>query len=352
MKMFNEMESALLNSSLNGHHDIIVPEDEQTEGTVTLTAWLKEPGDEVLAGEPVAELETDKVTVEIVSPVTGVLIEISRQVKDAVQPGDSVGRIRASDSVSEKPLNRPATAHCEPVTETGPMFVPHSAKHKIVAERVATSLRDAAHVTSLFEVDMSRIFADKDAYRQRGVTGPSYTAYILYAAVEALRTVPEINSRYHQDGLEILSDINLGVITAVDESDLVAPVLRNAQTLSFQALAERLQQLTEKARMGRLEREDVTDGTFTVSNHGVSGSLLAAPIVIYPPQVAVLGIGRIQKRPVVVTDGEHERIEIRPMAYITLTIDHRALNGARSNAYMTRLCEILENWPVANSESL
>jgi 2-oxoglutarate dehydrogenase E2 component (dihydrolipoamide succinyltransferase) len=238
------------------------------------------------------------------------------------------------------------------VTETGPMFVPHSAKHKIVAERVATSLRDAAHVTSLFEVDMSRIFADKDAYRQRGVTGPSYTAYILYAAVEALRTVPEINSRYHQDGLEILSDINLGVITAVDESDLVAPVLRNAQTLSFQALAERLQQLTEKARMGRLEREDVTDGTFTVSNHGVSGSLLAAPIVIYPPQVAVLGIGRIQKRPVVVTDGEHERIGIRPMVYITLTIDHRALNGARSNAYMTRLCEILENWPVANSESL
>ena len=349
--MFNELEPLSSLNFASDYHDIFVPEDEQTEGTVTLIAWLKKPGDEVLAGEPVAELETDKVTVELVSPVTGVLIEISRQVSDTVQQGDPVGRVQASGSAQENSLIQPAPVHCEPSSETGHIFAPHSAKHKIVAERVSASLRDAAHVTSLFEVDMSRIFADKDAYRQRGVTGPSYTAYVLYAAVEALRLVPEINSRYHKDGLEIISDVNLGVITAVDDSDLVAPVLHNAQNLSFQELAERLQQLTEKARMGKLEREDVADGTFTVSNHGVSGSLLAAPIVIYPPQVAVLGVGKIQKRPIVVTDGEHERIESRPMAYITLTIDHRALNGARSNAYMTRLCEILENWPVPNLES-
>lgn len=348
--MFNEPDISPVLDSTMTMHEIIVPDDENTTNTVTLTAWLKQPGDEVSAGEPLAEFETDKVTVEIVSTVSGVFTEITKQVNEPLRPGDSVGKIRVSHFAQESNKTPQMTTSNEPllVQETADTFVPHSAKHKVVAERVTASLRDAAHVTSLFEVDLSRVFSDKDEYRQHGVPGPSYSAYILYAAVLALRAVPEINSRYHKDGLEILSDVNLGVITAVGESDLVAPVLHNAQCLSFQELAEGLRQQTAKARTGQLSRDDVAEGTFTVSNHGVSGSLLAAPIVIYPPHVAALGVGKIQKRPVVVTDLESERIEARPMVYLTLTIDHRALNGARSNSYMTRLCEILEKWPDAD----
>lgn len=348
--MFNEPEFSSSVNSIDNYYEIIVPEDEQTENTVTLTTWLKQLGDPVSAGEPVAELETDKVTVEVVSPVSGVLAEITRQRNESLQSGDTIGRIRLSDVAKNSPDSQQTLVDSEPVQKTEDLFAPHSAKHKIVAERVSASLRDAAHVTSIFEADMSRVFADKDLYRRRGVSGPSYSAYILYAAVSALREVPEINSRYYPDGLQILTDVNLGVITAVGTSDLVIPVLHKAQSMSFQALAEALQLLTEKARSGQLNRDDVEGGTFSVSNHGVSGSLLAAPIVIYPPQVAVLGVGKIQKRPVVVTEEAGERIEARPMAYLTLTIDHRALNGARSNAYMTRLCEILEHWPDAGVE--
>lgn len=347
--MFKGLESASWPHSADICREIIVPEDEQTGTSVTLTAWLKQPGELISMGEPVAEVETDKVTVEIVSPATGVFMEITRQLNETLRPGESIGLIRICGA-DENDFVTPKASHQDEYTpaETNTLFKPHSAKHKIVAERVSASLKDAAHVTSIFEADMSRVFADKELCRPQGNSGPSYGAYILFAAVAAVRDVPEINSRYHHEGLEILPEVNLGVITAIDKNDLVVPILRNAQSLNFQALNEELRQLTQKARSGQLLKNDITGGTFSVSNHGVSGSLMASPIVIFPPQVAVLGVGKIQKRPIVFSNGDSERIVAHPMVYLTLTIDHRAINGARSNAYMTRVCEILENWPNAH----
>jgi 2-oxoglutarate dehydrogenase E2 component (dihydrolipoamide succinyltransferase) len=127
------------------------------------------------------------------------------------------------------------------------------------------------------------------------------------------------------------------------EKGLIVPVIRRAQTLSLIDVAARLTELTAKARDGQLAQEDVRGGTFTISNHGVSGSILAAPIIINQPQSAILGVGKLEKRAVV----RNDEIVIRPMAYVTLTIDHRVIDAHQTNAWLTRFVETLETWPTA-----
>jgi len=152
-----------------------------------------------------------------------------------------------------------------------------------------------------------------------------------------------VNARWHEDSLEIYEDINIGVGTALEDRGLIVPVIRRAQLLDLFGIATRLDTLTRKAREGALAPEDVRCGTFTISNHGVGGSLIAAPIVINQPQVAILGVGRVQKRAVVVEEGGQDRIVVRPMAYVTLSIDHRALDAFQTNRFLTALVEALEH---------
>ena len=141
--------------------------------------------------------------------------------------------------------------------------------------------------------------------------------------------------------------IDIGVGTALGEKGLVVPVVKDAGSLSLEQIGGRLDDLTSRAREGKLDRSDVSGGSFTISNHGVSGSLLAAPIILHQGQAAILGVGKLQKRVVVrEADGE-DAIVILPMAYVTLTIDHRVVDGHQTNAWLTRFVEILENWPAA-----
>jgi 2-oxoglutarate dehydrogenase E2 component (dihydrolipoamide succinyltransferase) len=126
------------------------------------------------------------------------------------------------------------------------------------------------------------------------------------------------------------------------EKGLIVPVIPSAQTLSLLDIAKQLTDLTERARTGKLAQADVQGGTFSISNHGVSGSLIAAPIIINQPQVAILGIGKLEKRAVV----RDEQLQIRPMAYVSLTIDHRAIDAFQTNAWLTRFVEVLETWPT------
>jgi 2-oxoglutarate dehydrogenase E2 component (dihydrolipoamide succinyltransferase) len=161
-----------------------------------------------------------------------------------------------------------------------------------------------------------------------------------------MRAVPAVNSRWHADALELFDDINIGIGTALGDKGLVVPVVHRAQALSLHGIAARLQEATAAARAGKLSPADVQGGTFTISNHGVSGSLLAAPIIINQPQTAILGVGRVEKRVVVREVGGSDAMLIRPMAYVSLTIDHRALDGHQTNAWLTRFVEILESWPA------
>lgn len=398
--------------------------DEEREGTeAAVGRWLKRAGDQVLESEPLVEINTDKVTVEVAAPANGVLGRIERASGDAVHPGELLGTIETGDigesavgkaetrvlhspeslevgdrpghtSVSGGRVGEVATAFspvvrrllrelgldpeqvakvsrggrltpedirahlagerseidavaagtpgAPDVTTTG-RLVPHTPMRRSIARHMAQSVRTAPHVTSVFEADLDHVLQDRERRKQAGEEPvPSVTAYLIRAALRAIAEVPEVNSKWREAHLEMFDHVNFGVGTALDSGGLVVPVIRDAQTMSFDTLAERLRELTRKARSGRLTRDELDGGTFTLSNHGVSGSLLAAPIILPHGQAAILGAGKLQKRVVVCETGGRELFRVRPMMYVTLTVDHRVLDGQQTNRFLTTFVAALE----------
>ncbi|MBL4671331.1 MAG: 2-oxo acid dehydrogenase subunit E2, partial [Arenicella sp.] len=187
--------------------------------------------------------------------------------------------------------------------------------------------------------------AFKEDFASRGVK-LSYTAYILMACAEAMKVAPEINSQWHADAVEIFSDVNIGVGTALGDKGLVVPVISRVQERNIFGIAKELQNITTKARDNKLKPADMRGGTFTISNHGVSGSLLASPIIINQPQSAILGVGKLEKRVVVRSMDGQDIMVIKPMAYVSLTIDHRVIDGHQTNAWLSEFVSTLENWGI------
>ncbi len=411
--------------------DVLVPPNE--EGTrATVLRWCKAVGDTVVKDEPLVELETDKVTVEIPAPADGTLIEVLKQVDAEVNPDEVLARLSlsgestaghgtASSVVTETPAGTPAavsdgrdagkplspavrrlleehsiaagdvegtgrdgritaqdvTRHAAdaassrapargptqppisptdgaqvlrtPTSSSGGTRVPHTAIRRRVAEHMARSLIEAPHVTTLFEADLTRVLAHRARhaaeFESRGAR-LTLTAYFVSACVQALRTHREVNATFHSDALELHGDVNIGVGTALGSKGLIVPVIHRAQGLNLFGVAQRLGRLVQAARSGRLSPEDVRGGTFTISNHGVGGSLLAAPIVINQPQVAILGVGKVERRVCAVGVDGVEAISVRSMCYLTLTIDHRALDAFQANAFLSSVVAALEQWPA------
>ena len=228
-------------------------------------------------------------------------------------------------------------------------IIPHDKMRKRIADSMVTSLlHTAPHVTAVFEADLSAVMrhrkANKDAFTKRGAA-LTLTAYFVAASIAAIRKVPRVNSRWSDENLEIFKQINMGIGTALGDEGLIVPVVHNAQDMDLQTIAASLADLTTRAREHQLKPEDVRGGTFTISNHGVSGSLFATPIIIHQPQSAILGVGKIEKRiKVIEVDGE-DVISIRPMCYVSLTIDHRVLDAFQTNAFLVELVATLESWP-------
>lgn len=405
---------------------------EQSEGTRSqVQRWLKNIGETVVENEPLIEVETDKVTIEIAAPAGGVLQEILKQEQEEIEPGELLGRIQSGAAATEtaatpaaaaaaqesKPASAAAEVQAAPVAhaealssgrsspavrrllaehglESAPIRgtgaggrvtvddvlayvaskgakggaqqparkeppteaeaavagrkVPHSIMRKRIAARMVESLlQTAPHVTTVFEANMSAVIAHraahKDEFQKRGVS-LTFTAYFLAACVDAIREVPEANSRWTEDALIVPDTVNIGVGTALEGKGLVVPVVRNVQGLSLFDIARELGDVVERARTDKLTPSDVRDGTFTISNHGVSGSLVATPIIINQPQSAILGVGKLEKRAVVVSENGEDRIVIQPRCFITLTLDHRVMDGHRANRFLQVLVERLENW--------
>ena len=224
--------------------------------------------------------------------------------------------------------------------------IPHDRMRMTIAENMVRAVSEAPHVTAVFEADFSAIAAHKTAMAARG-TKLSYTAYIVRAAAEAMAVAPAINGRWEKDRIAISPTIDIGVGTALGEKGLVVPVVKDAGSLSLEQVGAELEDLTRRAREGKLDRSDVSGGSFTISNHGVSGSLLAAPIILHQGQAAILGVGKLEKRVIVREVGGQDAILVRPMAYVTLTIDHRVVDGHQTNAWLSRFVQILESWPAA-----
>jgi 2-oxoglutarate dehydrogenase E2 component (dihydrolipoamide succinyltransferase) len=229
-------------------------------------------------------------------------------------------------------------------------LVPHTAIRRRVAEHMVRSLTDAPHITTLFEADLTRVLKHRalhaKSYEARGAR-LTLTAYFIRACVRALCAHPEVNATFRAEGMELHADVNIGVGTALGDNGLIVPVIHRAQTLSFFDIAQRLGTAVEAARAGKLSPQDVRGGTFTISNHGVGGSLIAAPIVINQPQVAILGVGKVQRRVCVIDVDGSESIAVRSMCYLTLTLDHRALDAFQANAFLSLVVATLEQWPDA-----
>ncbi len=256
---------------------------------------------------------------------------------------------RAKTPAPAKAEAKPSSPPAPPPAKSGGVTsVPHDRMRLAIARNMLGSVTTAPHVTAVFECDFSAIMAHRKAHKDAfAASGASltFTAYFIAACVEAMRAAPAINSRWFDDRLEIYDDVNIGVGTALGDKGLIVPVVQSAQSLSLLGIAQRLTDLVSRARDNKLTGGDVSGGTFTISNHGVSGSLLASPIIISQPQSAILGIGKTEKRVVVREVGGVDTIQIRPMAYVSLTIDHRVVDGHQTNTWLSRFVETLENWP-------
>jgi 2-oxoglutarate dehydrogenase E2 component (dihydrolipoamide succinyltransferase) len=223
--------------------------------------------------------------------------------------------------------------------------IPHDRMRLKIAENMVRAVSEAPHVTALFEADFSAIAAHKAAMAAKGAK-LSYTAYLIKAAAEAMAVAPAINGRWEEDRIAVSPAINIGVGTALGEKGLVVPVVKDAGSIGLEEIGRKLDDLTSRARSGNLTAADVSGGSFTISNHGVSGSLLASPIILHAGQAAILGVGKLEKRVVVREIDGQDAILIRPMAYVTLTIDHRVVDGHQTNAWLTRFVEVLQSWPA------
>jgi 2-oxoglutarate dehydrogenase E2 component (dihydrolipoamide succinyltransferase) len=223
-------------------------------------------------------------------------------------------------------------------TETVPM----TPMRKAIAEHMVLSKRTSAHVNTFFEVDMTPVVAlrekQKAEFLKREGIPLTYTPFFAKALVDVVREFPIFNASVSGDTIVYKKPIHLGIAVAL-ESGLIVPVIRNAHLKSFTGIALSIHDLAERARTKRLKPEDVQNGTISMTNPGSYGGLFATPI-ISQPQVAILGVGTIEKRPVVIQDA----IAIRSMVYLSLTFDHRVIDGAVADQFMARLKERLQGW--------
>jgi 2-oxoglutarate dehydrogenase E2 component (dihydrolipoamide succinyltransferase) len=244
----------------------------------------------------------------------------------------------------------PVRAPEQPVGEDETLQ-PLTAMRRAIAEHMVRSKATSPHVATVFEVDMTAVVLHRERhkadYAARGVK-LTFTPYFVAAAAAALRAVPEANSRFSGQGIVLNRRVHVGVAVAVPNG-LLVPVIRDADERNLQGLARALGELAEQARGGTLLPDALQGGTFTITNHGVGGSLIGTPI-INQPQAGILGVGAIAKRPVVraadpLLPSADDAIVIRPMCYLTFSFDHRILDGAAADAFMSVVKQTLETWP-------
>ncbi|MFN3075602.1 MAG: 2-oxoglutarate dehydrogenase complex dihydrolipoyllysine-residue succinyltransferase [Alphaproteobacteria bacterium] len=391
--------------------EIKVPSLGESVTEATVAKWFKTPGEAVIADEPLVELETDKITMEVPAPVTGVLSEIVVTAGSNVAVGAVLGRITegavatvapAATPVSAPPPPSPAvrrmveeqrldaasipatgkdgrltkedivnvregrtpqaaplvptlltgtpTPPPSPVSRPRPAAVgglreervPMTRLRKRIAERLKEAQNTAAMLTTFNEVDMTEILAlrnrFKDAFERKHGVKLGFMSFFVKACVGALKELPAVNAEI--DGGDIVYKHHYDIGVAVGTSQgLVVPVVRDADTMSFAEIEAAIGTLGAKARDGKLALDELTGGTFTITNGGVYGSLMSTPI-LNPPQSGILGMHKTQQRPMVMPDGS---IQARPMMYVALSYDHRIIDGREAVTFLVRVKESLED---------
>jgi 2-oxoglutarate dehydrogenase E2 component (dihydrolipoamide succinyltransferase) len=380
--------------------DLVVPTLGESVTEATVSKWLKQVGDPVKADEPVVELETDKVSVAVPSPETGILSEIKIQAGSAVNVGAILGSVGAGTAsvakkepvkapepvkpkivevpVSKKEILSPAVKRIveekridistisgsgrdgrilkgDLLESMGLPSVPSSARvtkgdeervkmtrlRATIAKRLKEAQNNAAMLTTFNEIDMSRIIEMraeyKDGFQKRYGVKLGFMSFFVRSCVEALKAFPIINAEIQQDEIVYKNYYNIGVAVGT-EKGLVVPVVRDADELSFADIEKQIIALGEKAKLGQLSIEELQGGTFTITNGGIYGSMLSTPI-LNPPQSGVLGMHNIVQRAVVVEG----KVEVRPIMYLALSYDHRIIDGKDAVSFLVRVKEYLED---------
>lgn len=339
----------------------------------TITRWLKAVGDVVALDEPLLEVSTDKVDTEIAAPAAGVLIEVVEPEDAVVAVGTVVARLAVSAPRPdpEPPAPAPSTTHAPPAPEavdvetSVPAFPPPTAHtgtggagdrvaklpriRRTIARRMVESLHTAAQLTTVVEADLTVIATCREEMKQEflGRTGArlSYLPFIVMAAVDALEEHPLINATVNDDCSEVTyhGSVHLGV--AVDgPKGLMVPVIRDAQHMSLVEVGAAIAAAAAAVRDGSIQPDDMSGGTFTITNTGSRGALFDTPI-INQPQSAILGIGAATERLVPERDGDGALlIRTRSMAYLSMTYDHRLIDGADAARYLTAVKTRLQEW--------
>lgn len=380
--------------------DLLVPTLGESVTEATVSKWLKEVGDSVKADEPVVELETDKVSVSVPSPETGILSEIKIQAGTTVNVGTVLGSIGAGSTeaiknenirvsqpvklkivetpISKKEILSPAVKRIveekridiSTISGSGrdgrilkgdlleSMGLPSSPSsvrltkgdeervkmtrlRLTIAKRLKEAQDNAAMLTTFNEIDMSRIIEMraeyKEGFQKRYGVKLGFMSFFVKSCVEALKAFPIINAEIQQDEIVYKNYYNIGVAVGT-EKGLVVPVVRDADELSFADIEKQIIALGEKAKTGQLSIEELQGGTFTITNGGIYGSMLSTPI-LNPPQSGVLGMHNIVQRAVIV-DG---KVEVRPIMYLALSYDHRIIDGKDAVSFLVRVKEYLED---------
>jgi len=374
--------------------DVVMPQLGETVREGTILTWHKRVGDKVRTDEPLFEVETDKVTMDIPAPVAGVLAQILVPVGGKVEVGARIAVIWAElgDKSSAAPAASSAAtiatitsmstvrlpsshlrlspvvrkllaehqiedigeiegtgsegritrddvlAYVERRRATAPTLetlVPMTRIRKLTAEHMVRSVATSPHVLQAMEVDFLAVD------RLRAAASLSYLPFVARAVCRAIPDYPHVNASVRGDALAVHDRVNLAIAVDLDRQGLVAPVIKDAASKTVRELAVAIDELAERARRGALAPDDLTEGTYTLSNSGSFGTLITAPIILQP-QVAILSTDGVKKRPVVIERPDGDTIAIRPVGVLAQCFDHRAFDGAYSAAFLRRVKDILE----------
>ena len=323
-----------------------------TEGTIT--KWLKRVGDTVGKDEPLFEVSTDKVDSEVPSDESGVVVQILVEEGDTVEVG-TVLAVIGSDNTPVQPAPEPAQVQSAPVVQHQSLsigardeVIPFNNIRRRTAEHMVRSKAISAHTLVSIEVDfegVERVRGSlKEQFRKEEGFSLTYLPFVSRAALEALRTFPRLNASVGDDALIVHKDIHLAIAVDLDLDGLIAPVIHSADTKRLTGLAREIYDLAHRARTKQLSADDISGGTFTITNPGPFGTLITYPI-INQPQVAILSTDGIRRKPVVVKlpDGS-ETIGIHSVGVLAIAFDHRVIDGAYAAAFLARMREIIETW--------
>ena len=346
--------------------DVLVPVLGESVVEATVSKWIKKQGDFVEVDEPIVELETDKVTLEVPAATSGILDNLAVSEGDTVEVGALLAMIVAGEKTdqnsktsktqepktSEEPKNIPEKTETTQVTTNSGFIkefadkaleerVPMSRLRQAIARRLKEAQNTAAMLTTYNEVDMSALMEMRknyqDSFEKKNGVRLGYMSFFVKASIDALKQFPAVNAEIDSNDIVYKNYYNIGVAVGTSQG-LVVPVLKNADKMSFGETELSISNFGKKAKDGSLGINDMAGGTFTISNGGVYGSLMSSPI-LNPPQSGILGMHKIQNRPVAIDN----QIQIRPMMYLALSYDHRIIDGREAVSFLVRIKEIIED---------